>query len=203
MDLGKVKALPSETPQPAVPSKDLSLKEGQTIKINLPGGKNRRREEKVESGYGGGILAPPPSGGSRRQAPAPAAAAAAPVAAPAVAWRAEAPGNDFFGDFHDFQAAPENGGSGSTPQADPFPADPFAGPLRSPQASPAPAVTSPVRDSDPFGGPSRSPQAATWNWVAPWEEGGGRYSTPHTWKGLARTVRVTVAGPQVGVGGER
>ncbi|CAK9034131.1 unnamed protein product, partial [Durusdinium trenchii] len=70
-----------------------------------------------------------------------------------------APGNDFFGDFHDFQAAPENGGSGSTPQADPFPADPFAGPLRSPQASPAPAVTSPVRDSDPFGGPSRSPQA--------------------------------------------
>ncbi|CAK9080155.1 unnamed protein product [Durusdinium trenchii] len=149
----------AETPQPAVPSKDLSLKEGQTIKINLPGGKNRRREEKVESGYGGGILAPPPSGGSRRQAPAPAAAAAAPVAAPAVAWRAEAPGNDFFGDFHDFQAAPENGGSGSTPQADPFPADPFAGPLRSPQASPAPAVTSPVRDSDPFGGPSRSPQA--------------------------------------------
>ena len=65
------------------------------------------------------------------------------------------------------------------------------------------AIRPGLRSASETPGPSRSPQAATWNWVAPWEEGGGRYSTPHTWKGLARTVRVTVAGPQVGVGGER
>ncbi|CAJ1431123.1 unnamed protein product [Effrenium voratum] len=127
-----------------MPAKDLSLKEGQTIKINLPG-KSRRREEKAEAGYGGGIgvLAPPPSGGSRRQgaapAPAPAVsmapAAAAPAAAPAVAAAParQAPADDFFGDFNDFQ------GGG-------FAAPPLPAPATPPAAAPAPApVPSPVR----------------------------------------------------------
>ncbi|CAJ1359774.1 unnamed protein product [Effrenium voratum] len=140
-----------------MPAKDLSLKEGQTIKINLPG-KSRRREEKAEAGYGGGIgvLAPPPSGGSRRQgaAPAPAPAvsmapAAAPAAAPAVAAAParQAPADDFFGDFNDFQ------GGG-------FAAPPLPAPATPPAAAPAPApVPSPVRAElslEGFGGPSPS-----------------------------------------------
>lgn len=171
--------------QAAGPAKDLSLKEGQTIKINLPG-KSRRREEKAEGGYAGGFGAlapPPPSAPSRRQEPAPAAApalsppAAAPVqAAPA----ATAAADDFFGDFSDFQgggdpgvaavskgieqlsfggpaAAPAPVVQASVPDPLGFPAaDPFAGPV-----SAAPAQRPAAAVADPFGGPPQSTSQAS------------------------------------------
>eukprot|EP00435_Cladocopium_sp_Y103_P070674 s274_g35.t2 len=152
----------AEMPSPSsMPAKDLSLKEGQTIKINLPGGrggKSRRSREAEAGGYGGaGILAPPPSSGSRRQAPAVAMPAVSPAAVPAVpavssmSSPAEV-ANDFFGDFNDFQAAPgDTGGPSRSPQAA-APAEIFGGPSRSPQATP-PAV-------DLFGGPAAA-QAAS------------------------------------------
>ncbi|CAK9059300.1 unnamed protein product [Durusdinium trenchii] len=43
----------------AMPTKDLSLKEGETIKVSLPGKGARRRE--VKAGYPAGLLAPPPA----------------------------------------------------------------------------------------------------------------------------------------------
>lgn len=83
------------------PAKDLSLKEGQKIKINFKGlGRGEDGEKKkapavqASSGVGFGIIAPPPAAGgmSRRHA-----AAAAPVVAAA----------DHFGnDFGDFQSIP-------------------------------------------------------------------------------------------------
>jgi hypothetical protein len=101
------------------PSKDLSLKEGQKITVNLGGvlaGK-KKREPQATSGGGFGLLAPPPpSGGqSRRQAasgyaqstnppaPMPAPVSTAPVTSTVVS-------DDMFGDFAggefaDFQSA--------------------------------------------------------------------------------------------------
>lgn len=115
------------------PAKDLSLKEGQKITINLKGigeGDGRRRKEKQSEAVGGfaGLAPPPSAGGSRRQAaaatPAPLQPPAAPAPAPApVQQRAAAPAmtalaaatqaapapqaqDDFFGDgFDDFQSA--------------------------------------------------------------------------------------------------
>jgi len=142
--------------QPSGPTKDLSLKEGQTIKINLPGGKSRRsRDEKTaEGGYGGGIaLAPPPSSGSRRQAPV--AAPTSVSAAPAV--RAPEAANDFFGDFNDFQAASEPTGGPKGPLVSPqaiVQDDPFGGAIRTPQAAASPPA-------DLFGGPSALPPPST------------------------------------------
>lgn len=166
----------AEMPTPSsMPAKDLSLKEGQTIKINLPGGKSRRSREAEGGGYGGGILAPPPSSGSRRQAPAVPAVPAVP-AAPAVpagpavsSMSSPEAANDFFGDFNDFQAAPgDTGGPSRSPQAA-QPAEIFGGPSRSPQAAApvdlfggavAQAVSPAPASLDLFGGASSSPQVS-------------------------------------------
>lgn len=89
---------------PAEPAKDLSLKEGQKITINIGGlgTKSRRREEPADSGGFAGLLAPPPPAGSSRRTAAPVAAAvAAPVAAPAAAVAAAD-----FDEFDDFQSSP-------------------------------------------------------------------------------------------------
>jgi len=128
----------AKPPEPLGPSKDLSLKDGQKIKINIAGLEGKRRQKEAAGGYGGadggaggfGLLAPPPSSGgaSRRQA-------APPVAAPA-------PKVDDFGDFDDFQAAPAAAPAPAAVVA-PAPAtvDPFA--ARPPfAASPAPATGS-------------------------------------------------------------
>mmetsp|Transcript_59090 Transcript_59090/g.105053 ORF Transcript_59090/g.105053 Transcript_59090/m.105053 type:complete len:377 (+) Transcript_59090:68-1198(+) len=139
-------------PEPLGPSKDLSLKDGQKIKINIAGlGGKRREKSEATGGYGDagggagfGLLAPPPASGgaSRRQAQAPAAPqiaapAPAPQAAPAAA-------QDDFGDFDDFQAAPA--AAQAAPQAapivDPFTTSPAAPFLAAPAAAPAPATAS-------------------------------------------------------------
>lgn len=159
----------AEMPMPSsMPAKDLSLKEGQTIKINLPGGKSRRSREAEAGGYGGGaILAPPPSSGSRRQAPA-----IATVPAPAVSsMSSPEAANDFFGDFNDFQAVPGDTGGPTGPSRSPQAAAPeiFGGPSRSPQAAtpgvdifggPVAQAMSPAPAMDLFGGPSSSPQVS-------------------------------------------
>lgn len=113
------------------PAKDLSLKEGQKISLNLknivPGAKKRASEP--QGGGGGiGLLAPPPPGGGSRQAPT-GAGYAAPKAAPAPMPAFSAPAastpapaaDDFFADFDDFQSA----GPAPVPAA-PAPAADFA-----------------------------------------------------------------------------
>lgn len=123
------------------PAKDLSLKEGQKITVNLNClGGSRRREQKKEGasdgGGFGGLLAPPPSGGaqSRRQQqavplappaaqPVPAVSAIqAPAASPSPPASAPATGgfqDDFFGDFDDFQSAGATAVATPTPVANP------------------------------------------------------------------------------------
>mmetsp|Transcript_59714 Transcript_59714/g.134615 ORF Transcript_59714/g.134615 Transcript_59714/m.134615 type:complete len:362 (-) Transcript_59714:84-1169(-) len=109
-----------ELPTAQEPAKDLSLKEGQKITINLRGmeGRSRRREESAQASGSGfaGLLAPPPPSSSqtRRQqtgaqpgvqpvlAPPPMAAPAPTAAAAPAPAAAE---EDFFGDFADFQSA--------------------------------------------------------------------------------------------------
>lgn len=166
----------AEMPMPSsMPAKDLSLKEGQTIKINLPGGKSRRLREAEAGGYGGGtILAPPPSSGSRRQAPAVPAVPAAVPAVPAVpavsSMSSPEAANDFFGDFNDFQAAPGDTGGPTGPSRSPQAAAPeiFGGPSRSQAATPGVDIfggpvaqaMSPAPAMDLFGGPSSSPQVS-------------------------------------------
>ncbi|CAK9059299.1 unnamed protein product [Durusdinium trenchii] len=86
----------------AMPTKDLSLKEGETIKVSLPGKGARRRE--VKAGYPAGLLAPPPATSTSVQAPpsiSPNEAASsdtAPLKVPAAV-----PAEDL--DFADFQSA--------------------------------------------------------------------------------------------------
>eukprot|EP00429_Kryptoperidinium_foliaceum_P062711 CAMPEP_0176081156 /NCGR_PEP_ID=MMETSP0120_2-20121206/40596_1 /TAXON_ID=160619 /ORGANISM="Kryptoperidinium foliaceum, Strain CCMP 1326" /LENGTH=374 /DNA_ID=CAMNT_0017414925 /DNA_START=97 /DNA_END=1221 /DNA_ORIENTATION=+ len=100
-----------EAPPPAEPAKDLSLKEGQKITINIGGlgTRSRRREEQAEQGGDGGsflgLLAPPPPGGASRKQPA--APFAAPPAAPApMAAPVAAPAAADFDEFDDFQSSP-------------------------------------------------------------------------------------------------
>jgi hypothetical protein len=119
----------NEANQPSkftAPAKDLSLKEGQKITVNLTnltgGDRVRKREAQANSGGGIGILAPPPPAGqSRRQAssagysqqpnsaPAAIPAPAFPVpAATSSAFPTPSTANDaddFFDDFADFQSA--------------------------------------------------------------------------------------------------
>jgi len=104
------------------PAKDLSLKEGQKITVNIPGMEERaarRREQQASPAGGGGfggLLAPPPpsSGQSRRQSggaqgvqPVLAPPSAAPPAAAVASGAQAAVLQDFasFGDFDDFQSA--------------------------------------------------------------------------------------------------
>lgn len=83
------------------PARNLSLKEGETIKINIGGlgGKKREVKSEVSSGFPslGGFPAPPPPGSaSRRQAPS---------AQTAVAAQSASAIDDGFGDFGDFTSA--------------------------------------------------------------------------------------------------
>ncbi|CAE7771272.1 NECAP1 [Symbiodinium microadriaticum] len=72
----------------ALPQKDLSLKDGQTLMVNLPGRSGRRREQAAsETASGYGRLAPPPS------------SASVPLQA------CKATEADDFDDFADFQSA--------------------------------------------------------------------------------------------------
>lgn len=111
------------TPPDLEPTKDLSLKEGQKITVNLKGmeGRKRREENPEGANFTGIALAPPPSSGglSRRQqsgAQQPPAAAPQsanvgmqpfapqnPVGAPVPAGGPQE--DDFFDDFADFQSA--------------------------------------------------------------------------------------------------
>lgn len=122
------KEKPVEAVSSQGPAKDLSLREGQKITINIKGvGGTRKREESGEAAGGGfgGILAPPPSGGSvsRRQAapaplaPPPVTVTSASISGPGqtglgAAWSSQPapsaqPASDhFFADFDDFQSAP-------------------------------------------------------------------------------------------------
>lgn len=115
-----------EEPATLAPAKDLSLREGQKITINLKGvGTGTRRSvERTETTNDGstgfaGLLAPPPTAGghSRRQQSsvqppplAPPASSMAPAVRGAVASSVSpAPTEDFFGDFDEFQSAPTAG----------------------------------------------------------------------------------------------
>ena len=97
---------------------DLSLKAGETIKINvggLAGGTPQKKKKKATGGGGGGLfsLSAPSYAGTTLGAPtvptaaAPAMTLAAPAAAAMPAAAADAGGDDFFGDddFGDFQSA--------------------------------------------------------------------------------------------------
>mmetsp|Transcript_21551 Transcript_21551/g.50219 ORF Transcript_21551/g.50219 Transcript_21551/m.50219 type:complete len:343 (+) Transcript_21551:75-1103(+) len=104
-----------ELPVPQVPSKDLSLKEGQKITINLKGmeGRPRRQQNPEPTGAGfAGILAPPPPSSSqsrRRQSEGegqqPTANQPATQPQPVVPQGVQR--EDLFGDFADFQSAAE------------------------------------------------------------------------------------------------
>ncbi|CAJ1344204.1 unnamed protein product [Effrenium voratum] len=66
-----------------MPTKDLSLKEGQTITVSLPGKGGRRREK--AAGYEASMLAPPPSSTGASSIPSIQAPASAAYVAPAPA----------------------------------------------------------------------------------------------------------------------
>lgn len=105
------------------PAKDLSLKEGQKITVNIPGMEERaakRREQQQATqagggGFGGLLLAPPPppSGQSRRQPggaeglqplQAPPAPVYTPPAAAVASGTPAAPPQENFANFDDFQS---------------------------------------------------------------------------------------------------
>jgi hypothetical protein len=143
------------------PGKDLSLKEGQKISLNLKGvvaGAKKRESQPSTGNSGGGIgllAPPPPSGQSRRDAPtggysAPQAAPApfpaftpAPAAFTAAAPVAAASADDFFADFDDFQSAGPSPAAASPAAASPQSSDPFGGfeftsaPAAAPASAPA------------------------------------------------------------------
>ncbi|KAK4686991.1 adaptin ear-binding coat-associated protein 1/2, partial [Tremellales sp. Uapishka_1] len=62
---------PSESPKPAAPPKDYSLKEGQTFSIKIPGREGRKPPPQSVAGGGGGggglFALPPPPPGARRK----------------------------------------------------------------------------------------------------------------------------------------
>lgn len=132
----------------AEPMKDMSLKEGQKITVNLKGLEGRKKREptpEVAAGAGlASLLAPPPASGSRRQqaqarsgggipglGPPPGAGPA--QAAPAA--QSSAPPQDAFADFGDFESAG-------------FQAAPTPAPMT--PAAAAPAFAAPA-SKDPFG----------------------------------------------------
>lgn len=121
------------------PAKDLSLKEGQKITVNLkglvPGSTKRQNQASNASGGFAGLAPPPPAGGQSRRQPAAAGGYApqpllppAPAAAPAPAPAATSGDDPFgdFGDFADFQSA--------------------AAPAPAAAPTPAPAPTAPVQN---------------------------------------------------------
>lgn len=94
------------------PLKDMSLKEGEKIQVNLPGlaeRERRRPEPNVASAMGFGLLAPPPppSGSSLAKPPAATTSLTSGAAAFAAPAQAAPVAEDFadFGDFADFQSA--------------------------------------------------------------------------------------------------
>mmetsp|Transcript_18306 Transcript_18306/g.42849 ORF Transcript_18306/g.42849 Transcript_18306/m.42849 type:complete len:349 (-) Transcript_18306:136-1182(-) len=167
-----------EAPKVQAPPKDLSLKEGQKIKISIAGLEGKKKREGTESaglapppgggGLGGFGLAPPPSSGSsqsRRSAAQQANAmfvAPPPATGPYASAQQSAPQppakqDDFsFGDFADFQSA---GGGGA---AAPAPVDPFAASAAPAAAGPGrSAAADPFASADPFGGQfMKAPAAA-------------------------------------------
>jgi len=100
-----------ETPEVSpTPAKDLSLKEGQKITVNLKGMCRKRDASKQNETSTFGGLAPPPISGQSRRAAAPVSApvntyAGAPAAVPPPVAFAAFDNEDAFGDFTGFQSA--------------------------------------------------------------------------------------------------
>eukprot|EP00747_Dinoflagellata_sp_TGD_P168326 gnl/TRDRNA2_/TRDRNA2_194467_c0_seq1.p1 gnl/TRDRNA2_/TRDRNA2_194467_c0~~gnl/TRDRNA2_/TRDRNA2_194467_c0_seq1.p1 ORF type:complete len:428 (+),score=106.67 gnl/TRDRNA2_/TRDRNA2_194467_c0_seq1:112-1395(+) len=154
------------------PSKDLSLKEGQKITVNLKNlaSRSKKSEDSQADGFSG-LLAPPPPGGSRRQGaavPKPAQQgsggyggiqappqALAPPQAPPVQAQSQAQafggfGDDPFGDFEDFQSAGFQAAPAPAPAApaQPSMAQPANADLFS-LAPPSPAPAAPASQAPP------------------------------------------------------
>lgn len=168
----------------AGPSKDLSLKEGQKISLNLknlvPGAKKREPASQSPGAGGISMLAPPPPSGQPRRQPAGAgyaapqpSAAPFPASAAHVAAAPKANTDDLFADFGDddfqsagfadFQSAPV---ASSAPAVVAAPSTDFAAAFSglafdaAPAAAPAAALTGISFDAAPVAAPAAAAVSA-------------------------------------------